>query len=92
MPQHQRHRQVAQLPRELPQQHLHLTLPCRWPSARSWSFTFEEVNIEAHSSCGYDYVQVVNGDGSQLVKTCSIANPQVIKSSGIKMTVVSGRQ
>merc|ERR1712227_846269 len=49
--------------------------------------TFVDFNIEAHSSCRYDYVQVLDTSGAQLIKKCGSTVPSVIMSSGNRLTV-----
>ena len=53
---------------------------------------FEEFDIEFHSSCEYDYIQVRDGDNanSSLIasKLCGTTIPDAIESSGQSMTLI----
>ena len=49
---------------------------------------FTEFKIEEHSSCGYDWVQVVDGDGTVLLdKSCGETKPARITSRTKSLTV-----
>ena len=56
------------------------------PSGQKVELTFESFELELHSSCGYDYVQVSFGSTKQ--KYCGSTKPGPITSSGKKMTVL----
>jgi len=49
--------------------------------------TFVDFVIEDESKCGYDYVQVLDSDGSQLIKKCGSTKPTNVVSKGNTMTV-----
>jgi cubilin len=65
-----------------------LTFPLAVAASSAIELTFTAFSIEAEANCGYDYVQVLNTDNSQLVKACGTNKPSVLKSTGNKMTVV----
>ena len=48
--------------------------------------TFEAFNLESHSTCKYDFVQI--SEGSEEEKYCGNAKPSPIISSGNTMTVL----
>ena len=50
------------------------------------SFTF--MNIESSSNCKYDYVKVLDTDGSQLLKHCGTHLPDPVTSTGKRITVI----
>ena len=51
--------------------------------------TFTDFDLEDDPGCAYDYVSVVDTDGTtQLAKLCGDSIPSAIKSSGNKLTVV----
>ena len=66
----------------------HLTFNLEVKAGSLIELTFTSFDVEAESSCGYDYVQVLNTDGSQIIKACGTTKPSIIKSSGTKLTVV----
>jgi len=49
--------------------------------------TFLDFTLEDDASCGYDYVQVMDTDGSQLWKKCGSKKPGPVISTGNTMTV-----
>ncbi|XP_061178089.1 cubilin-like [Saccostrea echinata] len=68
---------------------------CTWlikvPQGRRVSLTFESLNIEASSTCYYDYVSVYNGilrDSPALGRYCGTTPPSVVEASGNTMKVV----
>ena len=51
--------------------------------------TFTSFDLESAPDCGYDYVKVLDSDGTtELGKLCGSSLPSMIKSSGNKLTVV----
>jgi len=51
--------------------------------------SFTDFDIEPHSKCSCDYVQVLDTDNSELLKKCGRSKPeQILKSKGNKMSVV----
>jgi hypothetical protein len=51
--------------------------------------TFTSFDLEDNPNCEYDYVKVVDSDGTtKLAKLCGSFIPSIIKSSGNKLTVV----
>ena len=55
------------------------------PEGQKVLLTFESFELETHSSCGYDYVQVSFGSSKQ--KYCGATKPGPITSTTNKMTV-----
>jgi len=50
---------------------------------------FSSFDVEDEPNCGYDYVKVLDSDGStELAKLCGSSLPTTIKSTGNKMTVI----
>ena len=49
--------------------------------------TFVDFVIEADDQCGYDYVQVLDSDGSQMIKKCGSTKPTNVVSTSNTMTV-----
>ena len=47
--------------------------------------TFETFDVESHSNCAYDYVEI--SDGKVVEKYCGSDKPNPIKSSGNTMNV-----
>jgi len=69
--------------------HEDLTIPLEVASGSTIELSFTAFDVEAESSCGYDYVKVTDSDGTtQLAKLCGDTLPAAIKSSGNKLTVV----
>jgi len=56
-------------------------------SGKRIELTFVDFAIEDESQCSYDYVQVLDSDGSQLIKKCGSTKPANVVSSGNTMTV-----
>ena len=53
------------------------------------TLTFTDFDLEPESTCGYDYVKVLDTDGvTQLKKLCGTSLPSPINSSGNKLTVI----
>ena len=51
--------------------------------------SFEAFDVEAESNCDYDFVKVMDSDGTtELAKLCGASLPATIKSSGNKLTVL----
>ena len=65
-----------------------ITFPLEVATGYFIKLTFHTFDIEAHSRCGFDYVQVLDTDGSELAKLCGNSLPTPLTSSGNKMTVV----
>ena len=52
------------------------------------ALTFSHFTLEKSDGCAYDWVQVVDGDGSSLLaKTCGTSLPAVVKSKTQSLTV-----
>jgi len=49
--------------------------------------TFVDIDIEDDAFCGYDYVQVLDTDNTELLKKCGTGLPEKIVSKGNKLTV-----
>jgi len=49
--------------------------------------TFSDFAIEFEASCSWDYVEVLDSDNSQMLKTCGYTPPGVVTSKGNTMTV-----
>jgi len=49
--------------------------------------TFSDFAIENAPSCSWDYVEVLDSDNSQMLKTCGYTPPGVVTSTGNTMTV-----
>ncbi|XP_067930809.1 cubilin-like [Watersipora subatra] len=67
---------------------------CTWlitaPEGRRVTITFDAFDIEAHSSCAFDYVQILNGHlerSPQLGKFCGNTTAGVVESTGNKILV-----
>ena len=66
-----------------------LTFPLVVEEGSQIELTFTAFDLEANSNCAYDYVKVLDTDGTtQLAKLCGDSLPSKIKSSGNKLTVV----
>merc|ERR1711962_1073123 len=51
--------------------------------------TFDDLDIESHASCGYDYVMIKDSNGAALVgKTCGTTKPGVVTSTTNKVEVI----
>jgi len=48
---------------------------------------FTSFDIEKHTSCIYDYVEVLDSDGSQIMKECGHVIPDAVTSKSNTMTV-----
>ena len=66
----------------------HLTFNLEVKAGSLVELTFTSFDVEPNSSCQYDYVQVLDTDGSEIIKACGTTKPSVIKSSGTKLTVI----
>ena len=64
-----------------------LKYPIKVESGSRIELTFVDFAIEAESSCSYDYVQVLDSDGSQLIKKCGSTKPAVVISKSNTMTL-----
>jgi len=50
--------------------------------------TFVDFEVENHDNCGYDSVEVLDSDGSQLMKICGDSLPDQVISSGNRLKVI----
>merc|ERR1712112_217696 len=58
-------------------------------SGKKIKITFDDLDIENHASCGYDYVMVKDSNGAALVgKTCGTTKPGVVTSTTNKVEVI----
>merc|ERR1712180_54042 len=58
-------------------------------SGKKIKITFDDLDIENHASCDYDYVMVKDSDGAALVgKTCGTTKPGVVTSNTNKVEVI----
>jgi len=48
---------------------------------------FTAFNIESHSHCWYDYMEIIDGDGSQLMWRCGDVRPSTIISRSNRVTL-----
>jgi len=64
-----------------------VSTPIQVAAGSKIELTFVDFILEDHSSCAYDYVQVLDTDNSQLIKKCGSTIPDKIISSGNKLTV-----
>merc|ERR1719318_2177626 len=65
-----------------------LRFPLEVAAGSTIQLTFQDFAVEADPSCQYDYVQVLDTDGSSKAKLCGESVPSPIRSSGNKMTVL----
>ena len=61
--------------------------PIKVEAGSKIELTFVDFAIEDNSQCGYDYVQVIDTDGKQLIQKCGSTKPSVVVSKGNTMTV-----
>jgi hypothetical protein len=73
--------------------------PSNYPNSKDQSYpikvatgsriklTFVDFAVEDDDQCSYDYVQVLDSDGSQLIKKCGSTKPGNVVSKGNTMTV-----
>ena len=73
--------------------------PSNYPNSKDQSYpikvatgsrielTFVDFAIEDDNQCSYDFVQVLDSDGSQLIKKCGSTKPGNVVSKGNTMTV-----
>merc|ERR1719369_2707658 len=64
-----------------------LTFPLEVAPGSTIKLTFTVFDLECSSDCSYDYVEVLDTDGSQLGKLCGDSLPSPVTSSGNRMTV-----
>jgi len=58
-------------------------------SGKRIKITFDDLDIENHASCDYDYVMIKDSDGAALVgKTCGTTKPGVVTSTTNKVEVI----
>merc|ERR1712054_355714 len=58
-------------------------------SGKKIKITFDDLDIENHASCDYDYVMIKDSDGAALVgKTCGTTKPGVVTSTTNKVEVI----
>jgi len=57
-------------------------------SGKKIKISFDDIEIESHSSCVYDYVVIKDGDRSTLLKTCGNNKPADIISHTNKVKVI----
>eukprot|EP00092_Neocalanus_flemingeri_P024879 GFUD01026978.1.p1 GENE.GFUD01026978.1~~GFUD01026978.1.p1 ORF type:complete len:662 (+),score=98.61 GFUD01026978.1:102-2087(+) len=67
------------------------SLRLKWPIDVSYGnsieITFVDFDLEAEWDCGYDWLAIVDGDGSELLDACGSTIPAKIISSSNKVTV-----
>ena len=63
------------------------TYPIKVESGSKIELTFTDFAIEDDAECSYDYVQVLDSDGKQLIKKCGAAKPANVVSTSNTMTV-----
>ena len=69
--------------------HEDLSIPIEVTSGSTIELSFTTLDIEPEASCGYDYVKILDSDGTtELAKLCGDSLPSPLKSSGHKLTVV----
>ena len=66
-----------------------VTIPLMVEAGSTIRLTFTDFDLEVDSGCAYDYVKVLDTDGTtQMAKLCGDSIPSPIKSSGNNLTVV----
>ena len=63
------------------------TYPIKVESGSKIELTFTDFAIEDDTECSYDYVQVLDSDGKQLIKKCGATKPANVVSTSNTMTV-----
>ena len=62
--------------------------PIQAPAGQHIRFEFTDFSIEDHKTCGYDWVQVIDGNGQELLKkSCGDTKPKSFLSKTNKATV-----
>jgi len=78
--------QTTNYPEKYPNNHDE-TWPLIVADGSSIELTFSDFAVEFEASCSWDYVEVLDSDNSQMLKTCGYTPPGVVTSKGNTMTV-----